>query len=86
MTKRAAGALADDETVSVGGYRGGTARARFRAQLVGLVTPETRNRVVYLARRHEISQAKILRAIIGAGLAQVEADFASGKLTADTLP
>lgn len=70
---------------SRGGYRGTEAQARFTSQLVGLVTPATRARVIALTRTHRISQAKVLRAIIAAGIDTVEAELASGRVSADTM-
>lgn len=68
-----------------GGYRGTPARARFTAQLVALDTPAMRDRVHKMAADHRVSQAKIMRAILAAGIAQVEDGLRSGELLAETL-
>lgn len=68
-----------------GGYRGTSATARFGAQLVALVTPSTRARVKKMADSTKLSQAKIMRAIIAAGIEHVEKGLAEGSISADTL-
>lgn len=68
-----------------GGFRGATAEARFTAQLVALVEPDRRDRVVAMATHHKVSQAKILRAVIDGGLAAVEAGLADGSLDATAM-
>ncbi len=70
---------------SRGGYRGTAAQARFTAQLVALDTPKTRDRVKAMADQHRISQAKILRAIVAAGIDHVETGLSSGTLSPDAL-
>ena len=72
-------------TEARGGYRGTPAQARFTAQLVALDTPRTRDRVRAMAVRHQLSQAKILRAIVAAGIDHVETGLASGTLHPDAL-
>jgi hypothetical protein len=64
-----------------GGFRGTTAKARFTAQLVALCEPDRRDRVLDLAETHGVSQAKIMRAVIDAGLGAVEAGLADGSLS-----
>lgn len=68
-----------------GGYRGTVGAARFTAQLVALVTPAMRRRVIDLASANHVSQAKIMRAVITAGIEHVEGGLKSGAITAETL-
>jgi hypothetical protein len=73
------------ESVARGGYRGTEATARYTAQLVWLDTPEVKKRVVHLARRYRISQARVLRAVGIDGLAALERGLADGSIKAETL-
>ena len=76
----------DTRNRAAGGYRGTTGAARFTKQLVALVLPSYRSRIMYLAEKHRVSQAKIMRAVIEAGLGPVEVGLADGTINADTLP
>ena len=77
-----AGAAAGNAAVGVniGGRRPGGTNARFTAQLVALVEPDRRDRVMDIVDAHGISQAAILRAIVDLGLPVVEAQIAAGEL------
>ena len=68
-----------------GGYRGTEATARFTQQLVWLDTPETKDRVMTLARRYRLSQARVLRAVSVDGLAALERGLADGSIKAASL-
>jgi hypothetical protein len=57
------------KTTGRGGYRGGTAVARYTAQLVALVTPETRDQVLAMASGYDVSQAEIMREVVSHGIA-----------------
>ncbi len=81
-TRRAAAAAA---ARGRGGFRGTTATARFTAQLVALCEPDRRDRVLSLAETHGVSQAKIMRAVIDAGLGRVEEGLRDGTLSAATM-
>lgn len=74
-----------EAVASRGGYRGTEATARYTQQLVWLDTPETKARVVALARRYRRSQATILRAVARAGLVALEEGLANGSIDPDTL-
>jgi hypothetical protein len=69
----------------VGGRRAQVAKARFTEQLVALVLPDRRERVVALARDHGISQAAVLREVINLGLPQLEKRLAEGRIEPATL-
>lgn len=68
--------MTDTAKAGRGGYRGGTKEAKFTAQLVALVEPDTRNRVLRMAEGYGVSQAEIMRAIVDQGLARAEASLA----------
>lgn len=61
------------------------APARFTEQLVALVVPDRRERVMELHRRHGISQAAVMRAVIDLGLPFLEKGIESGKIDPATL-
>lgn len=68
-----------------GGRSGGGAVARFTAQLVALVVPDRKDRVVALAAAHGVSQATIMRAVVDQGLPLLERKLLDGKLDPTTL-
>jgi len=74
-----------EDAVPRGGFRGTPGVARFTAQLVSMVTPDVRRRVLAMAKRHQVSQSKILRAVVDEGLPGVEKRLANGDLRPDTL-
>jgi hypothetical protein len=61
------------------------APARFTEQLVALVYPDRKIRVMALKTQYGISQAAVMRAIIDAGLPALEKRLAEGKLDPTTL-
>ncbi len=69
-----------------GGRREGGTAARFTEQLVALVTPDTRERVMGLVDAHRVSQAAILREVVRRGLPGVETGLADGSIDPATLP
>ena len=59
--------------------------ARFTAQLVALVVPDRKDRVVALAVAHGVSQATIMRAVVDQGLPRLEKKLRDGELDPQTL-
>lgn len=59
--------------------------ARFTEQLVALVVPDRKDRVMALHREYQISQAAVMRKIIDLGLPLLEKSLAEGKLDPTTL-
>ncbi|HET6481231.1 MAG TPA: hypothetical protein VFG35_14505 [Actinoplanes sp.] len=55
-----------------GGRRPSTVKAIFTAQIIGLVLPGTKTRVIDLCRRYGLSQSVVVRRCIDAGLPVVE--------------
>jgi len=74
------GVVVADPAPNIGGYRGTNATARFTAQLVALVLPDRKERVVALTRTHRMSQARVMRAVIDHGLACVEDGLRDGTI------
>jgi hypothetical protein len=68
-----------------GAGRAVRAPARFTEQLVALVVPDRRDRVMALKAAHGISQAAVMRAVIDLGLPALEKKLAEGKLDPATL-
>lgn len=68
-----------------GGYRGTQAQAQFTAQLVWLDRPEMKDRVIALAQNHRVSQSRILRAAMVAGLDALERGLGDGSIKAESL-
>jgi hypothetical protein len=81
-TRRRAGTIRAGSAAGarIGGRRPGGTNARFTEQLVALVEADRRERVMAIHEAHGISQAAVLRAVIDAGLAEVEMRIASGML------
>lgn len=71
---------------NIGGRREGGAVARFTEQLVALVLPDRRTRVMSIVEAHQVSQAAVMRAIIDFGLPEVEQRIAEGRLDPAMLP
>ena len=65
---------------AAGGRRPQVAQPRFTEQLVALVLPDRRERVVKIATEHGISQAAVLREVINLGLPALEKRLAEGRL------
>jgi hypothetical protein len=59
--------------------------ARFTEQLVALVVPDRKDRVLALAETYGVSQASIMREIINQGLPLLERMLGDGKLDPATL-
>ena len=74
-----------EQDLDGGGGRGGGAVARFTSQLVALVVPDRKDRVVALSERHGVSQATIMRTIVEHGLPLVEQKLADGSIDPTTL-
>ena len=72
-------------TLEGGRASGGGAVARFTAQLVALVVPDRKDRVVKLAVEHGVSQATIMRAVVDQGLPRLEKKLRDGELDPQTL-
>jgi hypothetical protein len=68
-----------------GGRRPTPQQARFTAQLIAMVTQDTRDRVDKLTEDHGVSQSRLMRAIIAAGTPVVEKNLQSGRLDPQSL-
>jgi hypothetical protein len=60
-----------------GGRRETTVRALFTAQIIGLVLPRTKSRIIDLCERFGLSQSVVVRRCVDAGLPLVEVEFAA---------
>lgn len=70
-----------------GGFRGGSTRvARFTEQLVALVEPGYKKRILAVCEGYNLSQAEALRVIIDRGLPTLEAGLADGTIDPRQLP
>lgn len=54
--------------VGVGGRRPSTAEARFTAQIIGLVLPEVKTRILDMCKRHGVSQSVAVRTCVANGI------------------